>query len=89
MARCMVFVDAAIWSYRNQLYCHMLADELEELHAMATKLGLKRSWFQNSASAPHYDLAPSKRALAIQLGAQEIDRNKVGELCKYWRNKRS
>lgn len=26
--------------------CHMMADTLDELHAMAVKIGLKRAWFQ-------------------------------------------
>lgn len=48
--------------------CHMMATTLEELHAFAERLGLRRSWFQ-PASSPHYDLTASKRELALQLGA--------------------
>jgi hypothetical protein len=46
---------------------HMTADTLEELHAMAERLGL-RKWFQNKTT-PHYDLCKSKREEAIKLGA--------------------
>jgi Protein of unknown function (DUF4031) len=53
-------------------WCHMIATDLEELHAMALKLGLKRSYFQQHRIYPHYDLVPSKRALAIAKGATEI-----------------
>ncbi len=55
-------------------WCHMFADTLPELHAMADQLGLKRAWFQpgRSPELNHYDLVPSKRALAVRLGAQEI-----------------
>lgn len=49
--------------------CHMTADTLEELHAMASKLGLKREWFQGHSSTPHYDLTPTKREKALLLGA--------------------
>ena len=50
-------------------WCHMITDgNEEELHQMAEKLGLKRKWFQGD----HYDLTPSKRALAVKLGAREV-----------------
>ncbi|HEY9678657.1 MAG TPA: DUF4031 domain-containing protein [Drouetiella sp.] len=53
--------------------CHMFADTLEELHAMAEKIGMKRAWFQdNGQSAEHYDLVASRRALAIKQGAIEL-----------------
>lgn len=51
---------------------HLTADTLDELHAFAAKLGLKRSWFQNHPLAPHYDLSPAKRELALKLGAEFI-----------------
>lgn len=50
-------------------WCHMWADTSDELHAMATKIGLKRAWFQDGGSLPHYDLVPSKRAEAVANGA--------------------
>lgn len=53
--------------------CHLLADTLDELHAMAAAIGLKRAWFQDKRSGKHYDLAPSKRAAAVALGAIELD----------------
>lgn len=48
--------------------CHLMADTLEELHAFAAQLGLRRSWFQ-PRSSPHYDLTPSRREAALALGA--------------------
>lgn len=48
---------------------HLEADTLEELHAFARRLGLKRSWFQ-PRSSPHYDLSPGKHAAALRLGAK-------------------
>lgn len=48
--------------------CH-LTDTLEELHAFAARLGLKRAWFQDHRIAPHYDLTASKRERALELGA--------------------
>jgi hypothetical protein len=47
----------------------MYADSPEELHAMAKKIGLRKAWFQEHPSLPHYDLTPAKRAKAIVAGA--------------------
>lgn len=50
--------------------CHLTTDgSLDELHAFAARLGLKRVWFQEHPLAPHYDLTVSKRAAALVLGA--------------------
>lgn len=56
-------------------WCHLFCDtgEEERLHALATRIGLKREWFQSHSRTPHYDLVPSKRTLAIAAGALEID----------------
>ena len=54
--------------------CHLWADTLEELHAMADKIGLKRKWFQDKPTLQHYDLTVSRRKLAIENGAIELDR---------------
>ncbi len=55
------------------LRCHMWADELHELQAMADAIGCQRSWIQVRPTAPkhHYDLSPVKRGLAIKHGAIE------------------
>ena len=41
---------------------------VDDLHAFAAKLGLRRAWFQ-PRSTPHYDLSPAKHGLALRLGA--------------------
>lgn len=53
-------------------WCHMIADAIEELHEMALAIGLKREYFQDKL-LPHYDLTPSRRKLAIEKGAIELD----------------
>jgi hypothetical protein len=50
-------------------WCHMTADTVEELHAMASRIGLKRAWFQDRPGCPHYDLTPGRREKALQNGA--------------------
>ena len=57
--------------YTGGQWCHMWADTLQELHAMADKVGMRRSWFQDRQTFPHYDLTPSKRRLAVAYGAVE------------------
>ena len=50
-------------------WCHMATDgDLEELHAFAATLGLRRSWFQRD----HYDLPPHGRIAAIAAGAEPV-----------------
>ena len=56
-------------------WSHMVSDvSEEELHAFAAKIGLRREWFQGrpKASAAHYDVTPTKRALAIKHGAVAV-----------------
>lgn len=65
--------------------CHMIADTERELHAMADKIGVARRWYQVQASAPHYDICRSKRALAVKLGAVEIEDVKLVELIRAMR----
>lgn len=64
-----VYVDALReWGWKYGASSHLYADTLEELHAFAARLGLKRAWFQDG-KRPHYDLTAAKRTMAIRLGA--------------------
>ena len=53
--------------------CHMIADTTEELLSMAEKIGVSH-WHLQHASKPreHFDIATSKRTLAVKYGAVEI-----------------
>lgn len=77
-----IYVDPIFnWPGKGE-WCHMATDgDLSELHAMAQRIGLKRSWFQNKPRYPHYDLRPSKRTLAIRLGAVEVSGGELIERC--------
>lgn len=55
----------------------MLASDLDELHTLAAKIGLRRDWFQEEHTFPHYDLTASKRRLALQHGAIPIGLGEV------------
>lgn len=62
-------------------WSHLTADTQPELHTFAARLGLRRSWFQNSTNYRwHYDVVPTKRARAIELGAVEVDRHGMAEI---------
>lgn len=69
-----VYVDDAKNKYRRMLMCHMLADTDEELHRMASLIGVDRKWWQSPviSSGSHYDICLSKRNLAVKHGAIEI-----------------
>lgn len=69
-----VYVDDMRAPYGRMIMCHMIADTDEELHAMAARIGVARKWWQSpqKTSGSHYDIALSKRALAVAAGAVEI-----------------
>lgn len=69
-----VYVDDERIPWKGRLWCHLVADTLDELHTFADDLGLKRTWFQGHASYPHYDITMGIRAKALQLGAMPADR---------------
>jgi hypothetical protein len=64
-------------TFRWKRSCHMYADSLEELHAMALSIGMKRAWFQDKEKLPHYDLVPSRRKQAVNAGAIEHTREQM------------
>lgn len=75
-----VYVDKSEYAYGRMVMCHMLADSPQELHAIAEAIGVSRRWYQYKASTPHYDIAKSKRVLALEQGALEVSRKQVAAL---------
>ena len=68
-----IYVDHPIQTHRGKWWCHMIADGgVEELHAFAQKIGLSRRGAHTLRKRPHYDLAPTFRAKAVQHGAIEV-----------------
>lgn len=63
-----------VGSRTGHQWCHMWSDAhtVDELHKIAAAIGMKRAWFQNKKHFPHYDLVPTKRALALKHGAIEM-----------------
>jgi len=68
--------------FRYTEFCHLLADDREELHQMADALGVPRRLFQDHAWRWHYDLPEHLRARAVALGAQEVTLPFVGGLLR-------
>ena len=81
-----IFIDDMDAPFGRMLMSHMWSDtSLDELHAMARRLGMRASWFQCKILSPeanlpkveslgiwplpHYDVAKQKKAQAIALGA--------------------
>lgn len=70
-----VCVDTARHPFGRMVMCHMTADTLEELLAMVDRIGVARKWLQGwpQHQHTHFDIAQSKRALAVAAGAHEVD----------------
>jgi hypothetical protein len=65
-------------TFRWARSCHMYADTLAELHSLASAIGMRREWFQNSDTRlPHYDLVPTRRVAAVAAGAVEHSREQM------------
>ena len=77
-----VYVDAEMIEWRGRKWCHLVAESLPELHRFAQKIGLKRSWFQDKASYPHYDVTDSMRNRALRMGAAQGDRRTIIQCAK-------
>jgi hypothetical protein len=77
-----VYVDDMNAPYGRMKMCHMLADTDEELHAMAARIGVARKWWQSpeKTSGSHYDIALSKKALALAAGAVPITYRQAGAM---------
>jgi len=74
-----------------KLWCHMATDDLsaqgfQELHKMAERLGLPRRAFQDHSRHPHYDLSPDRRALAVELGAEQVSSKELVRRCSLREN---
>ena len=76
-----VYVDNMRASYGRMKMCHMLADSTEELLAMADRIGVDRKWLQHAGThREHFDIALSKRRLAVEAGAIEVTMSEIGRI---------
>ena len=81
-----VYVDSEKIQWRGRVWCHLVADSLDELHAFAAQLGLQRRWFQGRSFYPHYDVTVPVRERALRIGAIDADRETIIACCKSMRS---
>ena len=74
-----IYVDRASIQFRDKIWCHMMADTLEELHQFAQQLNIDARLFHRVASYPHYDITLEMRVVAIVHGAIDADRRTIIE----------
>jgi hypothetical protein len=72
-----VYVDNAVIPWRGRLWAHLIASDLDELHALAAAIGLRRVWFQDRRRFPHYDVDAEYRERAIAAGAIAITDRRI------------
>ena len=74
-----VYVDEPIWKWQGLKWCHLLADDIDELHRFAARLGISRASYQGppKTTAPHYDLTGFERTRALALGAKPCSREEI------------
>lgn len=77
-----VYIGTLEYKYGDMIMSHMASPNLDALHAMAEKLGV-RKWFQDDEKHlhPHYDICKSKKKEAIKLGAIEIPDHELINRC--------
>jgi hypothetical protein len=74
-----VYVDEPNKPYGRMLMCHMMADSSSELIRMAVSIGVNPKWIQDKGSyREHFDIAKSKREMAIAKGAIAITNRDMG-----------
>lgn len=82
-----VYVDdmhtTPMGNFGRMKMCHMVADTTDELLAMADRIGVQRKWIQHAGtSREHFDIASSKRVLAVAAGAVEISMRQTGLIAR-------
>ena len=86
----MILVDEARWPWRGRYWAHLVSDEsYDELHVFASRLGMRREWFQHKESRPHqahYDLPERSRQAALDLGAVAVTWRQLARLTREWRH---
>jgi hypothetical protein len=62
---------------------HLVADTEAELHTFAQSMGLRRTWYQDHATHPHYDLTTGNAyRRALELGAVIVTAREILRLCE-------
>ena len=79
----MVYVDNMRAPHKGYIMCHMIADSTEELLAMVDLIGVKREYIQDAGTyREHFDIALSKKKLALKNGAKLITTRELGDILR-------
>lgn len=73
----MVYVDDADVSKYGRGWFHLTADNLGELHAFASRIGLPALAFHRGARHPHYDITAHQRLTALRSGARPVSPREI------------
>lgn len=86
-----VYVDDALWRWQGVRWCHLLADDIDELHRFAVSLGVHRGSYQGppKTGKPHYDLTAFERDRALRLGAVSCSSEDIVSVLHRVRTKRA
>lgn len=77
----MVYVDNFNAPFGRMIMCHMIADTRQELFNMVDKIGVPRKWIQDfDTKREHFDICQSKKKLAIENGAIEINMRELATM---------
>jgi hypothetical protein len=84
-----IYVDDAIWHWQGRKWCHLLADDIGDLHRFAREIGLHRSSYQGppKTANPHYDITGFERSRALARGAIPCDRAAIVTVLRQLRTK--
>jgi len=77
-----VWVDQASIMWRGKARHHMTADNVDELHAFAVQVGIRRCWFHNKPGRPHYDVTDGQRTAALNAGAVSVSTRQLLEVAR-------
>lgn len=69
------YIPAAVSNHgrlHRSRWCHLMADDVDELLAFGKTIGLQPAWLQRSRSGVHFDVTEAKRRQAVAAGAVEI-----------------
>jgi hypothetical protein len=84
-----VYVDDFAAKFGRMIMCHMIADTQTELLEMADKIGVQRKWIQDEGTnREHFDIAISKKKLAIKFGAKEIGMRELAAMTSNRKHKK-
>lgn len=77
-----VYVDnmytTSLGNYKGMKMSHMMADTNQELLEMAEKIKVNKKWIQYQGTGKeHFDICLSKRQLAVENGAIEVEMRKL------------